>query len=118
MKFYISFVGKVRSIRSGGERKCDIAMIFRNMEIVYRNIKYAFKCRLTFSMLLASIENSHFHFRPPWSWKTDPPVDQSKFFQPITHVKKLQRLHVMLSLHFPALLNNQRKRDTCETLDT
>ena len=57
-------------------------------------------------------------FRPPWSWKTDPPVDQSKFFQPITHVKKLQRLHVMLSLHFPALLNNQRKRDTCETLDT
>ena len=56
--------------------------------------------------------------RPPWSWKTDPPVDQSKFFKPTTHVKKLQRLHVMLSLHFLALLNNQRKRDTCETLDT
>ena len=54
--------------------------------------------------------------RPSWSWKTDPPVDQCKFLKPITHVKKLQRLLVMPSLHFPTLPNNQRKRDTCETL--
>ena len=43
MEVYILFVGKVRGITSGGERKWGIVMTICNIEIVYRHIKCVFK---------------------------------------------------------------------------
>ena len=62
MKFHISFVGLIRNFTSWGERKQSIVMTFCNMGTVYRHIKYVSNWKFTFSMLLALIENSHFHF--------------------------------------------------------
>ena len=55
-------MGKIRGTTPSEDRKQSIVMTFCNMGIVYRHIMCVSNLNLTFSMLLALVENSYFHF--------------------------------------------------------